>query len=272
MRTREDVTGITVIAIDSGTKIGKVEDIIFDFEGNHLLGILLEDSGLSHTGRVVPYSRVRGIGPDAVMVEGEDALMDAEKDEHISRVLGQKIRIKGKEVYTMDGKDLGKITDIQFDEKTGRIEGYEVSGGIFADAYSGRPFIPAPKTIKIGKDVCLVPPEVADVVEKRVGGIRAASQRLSEKVQQVSQAAADRAQELGRQAKGRAQGFRQTAPEKGAGDTDGMLWATKGKMAQKNVVAEDGSLLVTEGVIVDDATIENVKRHHKEQELLEAVR
>jgi len=240
MRTREDVSGITVIAIDSGAKIGKVEDLIFDFQENRLLGILLEDSEPAGSGRLVPYSKIRGIGPDAVMIEGEDALMGAEEDARIDDVLSRQIEIRGKEMYTMDGKDLGRVVDIQFDEKTGRIEGYEVSEGIFSDAYSGRSFIPAPETIKIGRDVCLVPPDVADAGEKRAGGLRRASQRLSERVQQAGQAAADKAQEIGRQAIDKAQELGEAFHQRST-DTDAVPPEAKGKTADHDVLADDGT-------------------------------
>lgn len=241
MRTSEDVSGITVIAIDSGTKIGKVEDLIFDFQENRLLGILFKDSETAHEGRLVPYAKIRGIGPDAVMIDGEGALIAAGQDAAIDDVLGRQIEIKGKEMYTTDGKDLGRVVDIQFDEKTGRIEGYEVSEGIFADAYSGRSFIPAPKSIKIGRDVCLVPPDVAEAVEKRAGGLRRASQRLSERVQQAGLAAADKAQEIGRQALDKAQELGDAFHQRST-DTDAALPEAKGKTAtRRDVLADDGT-------------------------------
>lgn len=264
MRTREDVSGITVIAIDSGTKIGKVEDLVFDFQENRLIGILLEDSDPALKRRFVPYSQVRGMGPDAVMIEGEGAFLGPHEDARISELLGQRIEIKGKEVYTIDGKDLGRIADVEFDEKTGNIEGFEVSGGVLSDAYSGRSFIPAPKSIKIGRDVCLVPSETADVVEKRPGGFKRALPRLSEGVKQASLAA----QEMGRQAIDKAQELGQALHQRSG---DGALREAKGKVARRSVFADDGTLLVGEGLIVDEAALEEVRRHHKEKELLEAV-
>ena len=49
------------------------------------------------------------------------------------------------------------MVDLYFDETSGAIESYEVSGGIFADAYSGRSFVPAVQTLKIGEDYAFVP-------------------------------------------------------------------------------------------------------------------
>jgi uncharacterized protein YrrD len=267
MRTWEDVSGITVIAIDSGAKIGRVEDLVFDFQENCLLGILVENIDPTQKGRFVSYSQVRGMGPNAVMIEGEGDLVRPDEDARISEAIGQRVEIKGKEVYTMDGKDLGRITDVEFDEKTGRIEGFEVSGGVLSDAYSGRSFIPAPRTIRIGKDVCLVPAETAEEVEKRPGGFKKAFPRLSEGVKQAGLAA----QEMGRQAIDKAQELGQALHQK-SGERDGTLREARGKVATKSVYADDGSLIVGEGLVVDEAVLEEVRRNHKERELLEAVR
>ncbi len=45
--------------------------------------------------------------------------------------------LRGTRILITEGLNLG-----------GLVEGYEVSGGMFADAYSGRSFIPAPETLK----------------------------------------------------------------------------------------------------------------------------
>ncbi len=65
--------------------------------------------------------------------------------------------MRGTQIVTVCGQNLGRMVDLYFNEDTGEIEGYEVSGGIFADAYSGRSFVPAVQTLKIGEDYALFP-------------------------------------------------------------------------------------------------------------------
>jgi uncharacterized protein YrrD len=260
MRPKEDVDGISVIALDTGAKIGEVDDLIFDLQQNRLIGILVEKAGLTHPARVVPCSQVRAIGPDAVMVEGENSVIDAEKDAYINDILQKEREIKGKEVYTMEGEDLGEIVDVHFDEKTGKIEGYEVSGGIFADAYTGRSFIPAPKTLKIGKDVVLVPSEVASMVEQQVGGIRGAARRVGEKTQAAEQKLTDKARDLRWSAHERATG-------RGAED---LVDQAQGKRAEHDVYADDGTMFVIGGQLIEERDVVAARQHHKERELLES--
>lgn len=252
MRTKDNVDGISVIALDSGVKLGEVEELLFDLEQNQLVGILLEDAGLTHPAKAIPCSAVKSIGPDAVMVDSESSVMDADSHDQMQRVLKQERKVEGKQVYTEDGKHLGKIVDIHFDEKTGRIEGYEVSGGIFADAYSGRSFIPAPKTMKIGKDVTIVPAEVARIVEEKVGGLRGAARRASDKAQAARE------------------GFTSSVQEKmTARNMDELLQRAQGRRADHDVVADDGTVLIVGGQLIEERDVEIARAHHKERELLD---
>jgi sporulation protein YlmC with PRC-barrel domain len=103
--------------------------------------------------------------------------------------------LKGNRIITTDGRYLGSIVDLYFNDQTGNIEGYEASGGVFADAYSGRSFIPAPQTVKIGKEVTFVPPETADLMEEQVGGIRGAMMTAGARIQETTAMAGQQLQD-----------------------------------------------------------------------------
>jgi len=48
------------------------------------------------------------------------------------------------------------------DEQTGRVLGYEVSGGLVADTLKGKQFLPQTAGLTIGDDVAIVPPEASE--------------------------------------------------------------------------------------------------------------
>ena len=79
------------------------------------------------------------------------------------------------------------MVDLYLDEHTGRIEGCEVSGGLFAGAYSGRSFVPALQTLKIDRDVAFVPAETAQFMAENVGGSQAAMHTVGGKFQETAQ-------------------------------------------------------------------------------------
>jgi uncharacterized protein YrrD len=206
MRKGTDILNRSIIAFDTGKRIARVLDLLFDQETNQLLGFLVDEEGLFHSAKVIPLNQVKAIGPDVIVVPGKESVVSVKDVPQIQKVMEHKLILKGNRVLTTDGRYLGSVVDLYFDEQTGMIEGYEASGGVFADAYSGRSFIPALQTVKIGEEVTFVPPETANLMEEQVGGIRGAMMTAgsqiqestiiaSEKLQQASQVANNKFQE-----------------------------------------------------------------------------
>lgn len=194
MRKGSDILGKTITAFDSGRRVARVQDLIFDQETNQLLGVLVEEAGLFRSAKVVPLGAISAFGTDTLIIPSRDAIISAKHDNRIHQVLDRNLILKGTRIVTTDGRYLGSVVDLYFNEQTGMIEGYEASGGIFADAYSGRSFIPAPQTIRIGEDATFVPPDTADLMEEQVGGIRGAVQTASTRIQESSEVAGQRLQ------------------------------------------------------------------------------
>lgn len=195
MRKGTDILNRSIIAFDTGKRIARILDLIFDQDTNQLLGFLVDEGGLFHSAKVVPLNQVSAIGPDVVVVSGRDAIVSVKDVPQIQTVLEHKLVLKGNRIITTDGRYLGSVVDLYFDEQTGRIEGYETSGGLFADAYSGRSFIPAPQTVKIGEEVTFVPPETADLMAEQVGGIRGAMMATGSQIQESTATAGQKLQD-----------------------------------------------------------------------------
>jgi hypothetical protein len=72
------------------------------------------------------------------------------------------------------------------DDETGKIVGYEVSGGFFSDTLSGKRFMQAIPDMPIGKGVAVVPSNVADQFEQQKatepGGVAGVAHSMGEKV------------------------------------------------------------------------------------------
>jgi uncharacterized protein YrrD len=210
MRKGRDIIGKPVVSYDTGEKFDRIQDLIFDQNSNRLLGFLLDEAGWFKDARVLPLAEVQAIGADAAIVSSKNVAVRGSDIKPIAAILEHNTILKGTRIMTTDGKDLGTLIDLYFDERTGAIEGYEASGGLFADVYSGRSFVPAPQTLKIGKDVAFVPSQTAQLMEEQVGGIKAAMQTASEKAQVTG----DKLQEFGRVAGEKAQEAAQVTGDK----------------------------------------------------------
>ena len=116
---------------------------------------------------------VTGFGKDAVVVRGPGSIVATNQDDELRAIVDQKEKIVGKEVYTVQGDDQGKIADVYFDEPTGTVMGYEVSGGLIGDVSKGTSFLATDDITTIGNDVIYVQPETAIVLDQQVGGSKA---------------------------------------------------------------------------------------------------
>ena len=170
-----DVIGRQITARGGGQVIGKVRDLVIDQVGREVIGIVLSDAMFSGS-RVASWKAVQAFGPDSVVIDVAGSEVKAVAAPEIKAVLDKKTKIKGLRLVTTQGKELGKIVDIDFDETTGEVSGYELSGGVFSDAFSGTPVVPTPESLELGKDVAFVAPEVESTIVPS-GGLRNALKR-----------------------------------------------------------------------------------------------
>ncbi len=248
MRKGSDIVGKPIIAYDTGEKIGKVIDLIFDQDRNYLVALLVDEKGLFSSAKALPLEAIQSIGLDAVITSQAEGIIPAKLNDKVAAILDRNNVMSGTHIMTVAGQDLGKMVDLYFDETTGAIEGYEVSGGLFADAYSGRSFVPAVQTLRIGEHYAFVPAMVADLMEEQVGGIKAAFQETSDKVQAAAQKAGEQISEVSRQG---------TAKITNAiVDPETQRQFVLGRSTETNVLKPDGTIFLAAGTIVNvaDAT------------------
>ena len=186
MRKGKAVEGLKVIGQVDGSDLGRVRDVVFDYETSRVLGLVLSERELFGLvkAQVIPWSYIREIGPDSVMVESSESVIRADDDPVIDAEMRREHGLSGREIHTTDGKNLGTFSDIYFQDD-GTVVGYEVSGGVFSDMSTGRRFMPVPDNFIVGTDVAVVPPEVGHHMEAQKvnepGGLKAAAAAAKEK-------------------------------------------------------------------------------------------
>lgn len=75
-------------------------------------------------------------GLDAMVVYSKDSVVGAHHIPAIEEILRHNNVLRGTKILTTAGLDLGELVDLFFDEHSGLVEGYEVSGGVFASDFS----------------------------------------------------------------------------------------------------------------------------------------
>lgn len=166
-----EVMGRPVIVREGGREAGRIKDVVVDQPGKRVLGFVIAEGFLRST-KVAPWAGLLAIGPDSLILSAAGSVVAAGDVPDIKVVLDGGTNIRGLRLQTTGGKDLGKVEDLQFNELTGEVEGYELSGGMLSDTIGGRTFLPTPPSIELGKDVALVAPEVESTIKQQSGGIR----------------------------------------------------------------------------------------------------
>ncbi|GGO33977.1 PRC-barrel domain-containing protein [Deinococcus humi] len=235
----KDILGRHIVAIDSGQRLDSVHDLIFDHQANEVLGLLVDEGGWFRAAKVVPFEMVRSIGEDAIMIDSADHVTTTRDDGRLADVLDSKVSLIGMTLLTTDGQDLGKIADVYFDEKTGKVEGYEATGGLFSDLSNGRTFVPAPDDVQIGADTAIVPLSVATAMqEQEPGGLKGAFSSAGDSIKGAYENIADATKERQKE-------------------------YAIGKTAGGDITLDDGTVIVARGDTITSEQAELAEQHGK---------
>jgi uncharacterized protein YrrD len=169
MRKGKDLIGLSVVGQSDGTQLGHVRDLIFDHETDQVLALVLSERDLFGmvAAQIVPWREVQSIGTDVILVPSGASRIRLQDDERVRQIAEthREAVLSGTQILTTDGKHLGTLADMVIDETTGRVEGYEVSGGFVSDTLRGKQFLPAPPGLSIGQDAAIAPPGAAEALK-----------------------------------------------------------------------------------------------------------
>ena len=161
MRKGKSLIGMPIVGQDDGARVGVVKDLVFDHDTDEVLALVLAEKDLFGLidAVIVPWRYVRNLGNDFILVENSQAKMHLRDDARIKGMTNRETVLSGTQVLTAEGKHIGTLADMCIDEQSGRVIGYEVSGGFFADTLRGKKFVPAPPGLSVGKDAAIIRPE-----------------------------------------------------------------------------------------------------------------
>lgn len=256
MRKGKTVIGQDVFSLADGRRVHSVKDLVVSDDHESIVALLVDEGGLLGTSTIVPIEAVHRFGPDAVMVQDSSAVIPASADDRVAATLDRNVTLLGTPVVTTEGERVGQIGDMYFDESTGEILGYEVSGGTLGDVMRGTSWLPLEAIDVIGPDAVITTPDAAEIVESQVGGVQAA---LDQAREGASSTGHDLGETLGSVVSD-VQGTVSEAaqPDPVADDPDGQL---VGKRANADVSDGTGSVVVANGQRI---TLDHVRRARDE--------
>lgn len=167
MKTSTDVLGKQVISLDGGALLGTVDDLLFSENQSHVLGFSIK-TGMFGEPIIIAFADIDAFGPDALVARPAGSV----GSEPGATAPERQPAVQGKRVITRDGRDLGRVKDLHFDERTGEILGYELANNAFAGLLPRRYILPPNHGLTVGVDVVLVEPEAAALLERKSDALK----------------------------------------------------------------------------------------------------
>lgn len=109
--------GRKVVSRQSAEEFGTVSHLVVDASTRHVSALVV---GKRRRARLIEWARLTGVGPDAAIVESDDALHEP-ADDHEHAAAAGKLEFLGKRALQETGNELGKIDDVVFDPSSGEL-------------------------------------------------------------------------------------------------------------------------------------------------------
>jgi uncharacterized protein YrrD len=116
------------IFIQSGEQIDTIDDVIFDPYTHRVLCFIVEPGGWVGGAKILPWADDYTITPNALIISSQEQVVLARNVPRIQAILENTQVVIGKKIVAPDGRQIGILNDVQFDQKTGAIHEYEVTG------------------------------------------------------------------------------------------------------------------------------------------------
>jgi len=111
-----DASGRKIVSTGTAENVGWIDDFVVDPEVCSVVALKVKKAD---QGDILAWKRITAFGADALTVPGADAIGDA--DDTVAALADKHKRLMGKRVLDTFGEDLGPVTDVEFDPKSGRL-------------------------------------------------------------------------------------------------------------------------------------------------------
>ena len=153
IKTGKELTGLAVVALAGGEKLGRVDDVVFDPSSGRVTGFFVDRGGMFSKPKFLPAGDVQGLGDDALTVASDKALLDGP-----SALTGELAAKTAENLPVLNpaGTVLGKVSDIAVDTQSMTVPYLILATGIIGDTLHGKPHLPVSAIQTVGADSVIV--------------------------------------------------------------------------------------------------------------------
>jgi uncharacterized protein YrrD len=302
MKKAQEIIGLPIITISNGMEVGKVKSVIIN-ASKGAIDYVVVDSGIQVLSvQVIPSENILGIGEYALTIENEDAMKDISTVPEAVNLVKENIQITGTKILTKKGTLIGEVGDIYIDEE----DSCKIAGlGYITDANNDKVrIIPRESVITFGKNLLVVEDDVESKLLDSAAQLTAGrdisgfekknlvssnyldNEEANEPIDEVLKSESITEADNGLTDSSENEIWTETAdessaePEQDVNDTsDSTSDAAKlfeqkqrqylnGKIATKTITDNQGNIIVSEGMVINDQIIDEAKRNGKLIELV----
>jgi len=153
-----EIKGKTVITVPGGENVGTVADVLVR-PVEQRLGAIIVASPRFGGPQIVLAEDVSSFGGDVVAIRSAEKLQEQARFGESAGLVSVG-EAAGRRVATASGNYAGELSDVHIDPATGKVSGYEVTGGLFARVFGRIHTIEASEHSRLGRDLLIVADEV----------------------------------------------------------------------------------------------------------------
>ncbi len=289
MKKSNDIIGLPLVSITEGVKAGKVQGTIIDPQSKEVAALLVEDEEWYKGAKIVPFNAIRSIGEDAIIIDRIEQITTASANNEIEELINRGISIIDSQIITTSGKNIGKASEFFVDPETGKILTVEITGeeeqtttvdvdrvltfgkdAMIISEEGEAAFQPSVETVETVEPepsvIEEVPPEPEEIPYTETPTV----EEVKEQEPEPTIPSAEEAPDVEEAPTPEAEQVTEEEPEEET--------ATKtleerqhdfliGKTMRKDVVADDGTVIIKEGETVSEEAIQKAKEFNKYLEL-----
>ncbi|MBV9230030.1 MAG: PRC-barrel domain-containing protein [Chloroflexi bacterium] len=167
MRKWSDLQGLAAVTIDTGTKVGTIDDFYFDPQTNAVYALLIKTGLFAR--RALKSDAINAIGLDAVTFANENALIKENSDSQLEKMLSGHSLLAYR-VLSEGGNVIGTVGNVLLDTTKPtelHIAAFELAGGLRAHISGHYPTFEAKQVTRYGQDVIVISDAVAQTLEQK---------------------------------------------------------------------------------------------------------
>jgi uncharacterized protein YrrD len=126
VKRKDDIIGRCIINIQTAEEVGRIKDVLLDPAIKGVAFYVLAEPSDYFGARLIDQKYVVGLGGFALTVTGEHIIEDVAHCPHAIELLKNDVQVIGSYALSDKGTLLGTVTQIFFDESTGRIVRYRI--------------------------------------------------------------------------------------------------------------------------------------------------